>query len=319
MPELSVVIPVFNEAQNIPRLLEAVRAVLQEHDYELILVNDGSDDLTAETILQHTDERTLLVDLDKNYGQAAAMRAGTEKSSGLYIAFLDGDLQNDPADIPAMLQLLKTSGTGMVTGNRKNRKDGFWLRRLPSYMANWLIRKTTGVHIKDYGCTLRILKRNYAEGLKLYGGLHRFIPVLATLQGAEMIQTDVRHHARVHGTSKYGLGRTFRVLKDLVLLSAIRRQPGRPRRIASPAGIICMLTGITALAALYINREGSAQFPMSFLYLPAIVLLVAGMVLTALHFFSSRMILAHRKKAAAIPYTIRRVYRADRPEPAMGL
>ncbi|MGB3005377.1 MAG: glycosyltransferase family 2 protein, partial [Chitinophagaceae bacterium] len=217
MRELSVVITVMNEEENIKPLLEAVRSALMNIDYELILVDDGSSDNTKQRILENADERTKLVELRKNYGQSTAMTAGIDYSTGKYVALLDGDLQNDPTDIPPMLDILKKDDWDVVAGNRKNRKDGFILRKIPSKIANAIIRRMTGVYIKDYGCTLKIFKREIAEELGLYGELHRFIPVLAKLQGARITQVDVKHHARVHGKSKYGISRTFKVMSDLVL------------------------------------------------------------------------------------------------------
>jgi glycosyltransferase involved in cell wall biosynthesis len=211
MPELSLVITVMNEEDNIKPLLEAVRTALADIDFEIVLVDDGSTDKTKQQVLDFSDERTTLVELRKNYGQSTAMTAGIDHSRGKYIALLDGDLQNDPADIPYMLDLLKKEDWDVVAGNRKNRKDGFLLRKIPSKIANALIRRMTGVYIKDYGCTLKLFKREIAEELGLYGELHRFIPVLAKMQGARITQVDVKHHARIHGKSKYGINRTFKV------------------------------------------------------------------------------------------------------------
>ncbi|MBK5272133.1 MAG: glycosyltransferase family 2 protein, partial [Bacteroidia bacterium] len=196
MRELSVVITVMDEQDNIKPLLESVRAALTGINYEIILVDDGSKDNTKQQILENADERTILVELRKNYGQSTAMTAGIDYSNGKCIALLDGDLQNDPEDIPAMLELLKKEDWDVVAGNRKNRKDGFILRKLPSKIANALIRRMTGVYIRDYGCTLKVFKRQIAEELGLYGELHRFIPVLAKLQGANITQVDVKHHPR---------------------------------------------------------------------------------------------------------------------------
>lgn len=309
MPELSVVIPVFNEEQNIHPLLDAIRAALQGLDYEMVLVNDGSTDTTTKEILHHTDERIVLVELEKNYGQSAAMRAGTEHSSGQYIVFLDGDLQNDPADIPIMLQLLKTVNKDVVAGNRKKRQDGFWLRKLPSQIANGLIRIMTGVHIKDYGCTLRVFKRKYAEGLKLYGGLHRFIPVLATMQGASIVQTDIRHHPRVHGKSKYGLSRTFKVLKDLLLMTALRRIPATARYIAAPAGVICFLLGAVTLITLKLLAQGHDPLSNDPFYYPAIIFLCGGLLLITGKIVALKRIKDHCKRAALQPYTVKQIFR----------
>ena len=162
MPELSVVITVMNEEDNIQPLLAAVKTALDKIDYEIILVDDGSTDATKKKILQYGDERTILVELRRNYGQSTAMTAGIDHSKGTYVALLDGDLQNDPTDIPPMLNLLKNEDWDVVAGNRANRKDGMLLRKIPSQIANALIRRMTGVYIKDYGCTLKIFKREIA-------------------------------------------------------------------------------------------------------------------------------------------------------------
>jgi glycosyltransferase involved in cell wall biosynthesis len=165
MRELSVVIPVMNEEDNIQPLLEAVHNALAELDYEIILVDDGSSDSTKKQVLKYADDRTIFVELRKNYGQSTAMTAGIDYAQGTYIAMIDGDLQNDPTDIPAMLNLLKEGDWDVVAGNRKNRQDGALLRKFPSRIANALIRRWTGVYIRDYGCTLKVFRREIAEDL----------------------------------------------------------------------------------------------------------------------------------------------------------
>src|SRR6266536_5252145 len=202
MRELSVVITVMDEEDNIKPLLENIRTALKGIDYEIVLVDDGSTDKTKLQVLNYADERTVFVELRKNYGQSTAMTAGIDYSSGKYIALLDGDLQNDPSDIPSMLEKLKTEDWDVVAGNRRNRKDGTFLRKIPSKIANAVIRGMTKVYIRDYGCTLKVFKREIAEDLGLYGELHRFIPVLAAMQGARIVQVDVKHHARKFGKSK---------------------------------------------------------------------------------------------------------------------
>ena len=250
MKELSVVITVLNEEENISPLLKSVREALAGIDFEIVLVDDGSTDKTNQQILEYSDDRTILVQLRKNYGQSNAMTAGIDHSSGLYIALLDGDLQNDPTDIPAMLDLLKKEDWDVVAGNRKNRKDGMFLRKIPSNIANALIRRMTGVYIKDYGCTLKLFKREIAEELGLYGELHRFIPVLAKLQGASITQVDVKHHARQHGKSKYGINRTFKVMSDLVLMVFMRRYMQKPMHLFGTMGFISL--GLGLLINLYL-------------------------------------------------------------------
>ena len=250
MKELSVVITVLNEEENIRPLLKSVREALAGIDFEIVLVDDGSTDKTKQQIIEYSDDRTILVQLRKNYGQSNAMTAGIDHSSGLYIALLDGDLQNDPSDIPAMLDLLKKEDWDVVAGNRKNRKDGMFLRKIPSNIANALIRRMTGVYIKDYGCTLKLFKREIAEELGLYGELHRFIPVLAKLQGASITQVDVKHHARQHGKSKYGINRTFKVMSDLVLMVFMRRYMQKPMHLFGTMGFISL--GLGLLINLYL-------------------------------------------------------------------
>jgi len=243
MRELSVVITVMNEEDNIYPMVQAVEDALSAIDYELIFVDDGSTDATRTRIKDKVNDRVILVELRKNYGQSTAMTAGIDHTTGKYVALLDGDLQNDPTDIPGMLQLLKNEDWDVVAGNRKNRKDGMFLRKIPSKIANYLIRRWTKVFIKDYGCTLKIFKREIAEDLGLYGELHRFIPVLAAMQGARITQVDVKHHARLHGTSKYGLGRTFRVMSDLVTMVFFRRYIQKPMHLFGTMGFVSLFFG----------------------------------------------------------------------------
>ena len=254
MRELSVVVTVLNERDNIQPLIFAIRDALSNIDYEVVFVDDGSDDGTQKVIKNYADERIKLVELRKNYGQSTAMTAGIDHSSGNYIALLDGDLQNDPTDIPFMLQKLKDEDWDVVAGNRKNRKDGMFLRKLPSSIANALIRKMTGVYIKDYGCTLKLFKREIAEDLGIYGELHRFIPVLAKLQGASITQVDVKHHARRFGNSKYGLNRTFKVMSDLILMVFFRKYIQKPMHLFGTMGFISLGLGILINAYLLILK-----------------------------------------------------------------
>ena len=241
--ELSVVIPVMNEEDNVQPMVEAVQNALQGIDYEIIFVDDGSTDATRPRIKALVNTHISLVELRRNYGQSTAMSAGIDFSKGKYIAMLDGDLQNDPTDIPMMLNLLKTEDWDVVAGNRANRKDGFILRKIPSKIANALIRRMTGVYIKDYGCTLKIFRREIAEDLGLYGELHRFIPVLAKQQGARITQVNVKHHPRRFGKSKYGIGRTFRVMSDLITMVFFRKYIQKPMHLFGTMGFVSFFIG----------------------------------------------------------------------------
>ncbi len=232
-----------NEEDNVQPLLEAINDALINYEFEVILVDDGSTDETVSRIKRYADHRVKLIIFQRNFGQTTAMQAGIDYASGEYIVTLDGDLQNDPTDIPMMLEKLETEGWDVVAGNRKNRQDGAFLRKIPSKIANAIIRNATDVHIRDYGCTLRVYKAYVAKGMELYGELHRFIPVLARLQGAKIAQVDVKHHPRVHGSSKYGLGRTFKVMSDLILMIFMQKYFRRPIHLFGPIGIVTFAMG----------------------------------------------------------------------------
>ena len=241
--ELSIVVTLLDEQDNVKPLLEQIRSALEGFEYEMILVDDGSTDATVAQIKRYADERVRLIVLRGNHGQTAAMSAGIAEASGEYIATMDGDLQNDPSDIPFMLFKLKSEDWDVVTGNRKARQDGLLLRKIPSRIANKLIRSLTGVSISDYGCTLKVFRNEIAKSIGLYGELHRFIPILAALEGSRITEVDVKHHPRRHGKSKYGLGRTFKVMSDLVLMTFFRKYFRRPIHFFGPIGIMLFLMG----------------------------------------------------------------------------
>ncbi len=250
MKKLSIVIPVMDEEENIKPLFKELREALEGIDYELIFVDDGSSDRTVELIKENSDERVKLVVFNRNYGQTSAMAAGIDAAEGELIATIDGDLQNDPKDIPAMIEKLESGGWDVVAGIRAKRQDGFLLRKIPSKIANWIIRKTTGVYISDYGCTLKLFKKNVAKNLGLYGELHRFIPVLAQLYGAKMTQMNVQHHSRIHGISKYGIGRTFKVISDLMLMLFFQKYGNKPMHLFGTLGF--GMFGFGTLIDLYL-------------------------------------------------------------------
>jgi len=194
-------------------------------------------------IKKYANTRTKLVIFNRNYGQTTALAAGIDQATGEYIATMDGDLQNDPTDLPGMLQKAIDEEWDVVAGRRANRKDGFVLRKIPSKIANWIIRNSTNVHLKDYGCTLRVYKAEIAQNMGLYGELHRFIPVLAKQEGAKMTEVDVKHHPRIHGTSKYGLSRTFKVIADLILMLFFQKYFQRPIHLFGGLGLLAFLLG----------------------------------------------------------------------------
>ncbi|MCB2081062.1 MAG: glycosyltransferase family 2 protein, partial [Rickettsiales bacterium] len=229
--ELSVIIPVYNERDNIAPMLEALHSALASITHEVIFVDDGSSDDTVAQILTHKHPHIRVLVFTRNYGQTSAMAAGIEAAEGTYIVTLDGDLQNDPGDIPLMLNRLKEEKLDMVAGRRAKRKDGFFLRKIPSRIANYLIRRISRVRVQDYGCTLKVFRADLAKRLDLFGELHRFIPILADIEGARIAEMDVRHHPRRFGTSKYGLSRTLRVASDLLLMGFFLRWRQKPMHL----------------------------------------------------------------------------------------
>jgi glycosyltransferase involved in cell wall biosynthesis len=219
MKKLSLVICVFNEEPNIKPLSDQIKTALATIDFEAIFVDDGSTDNTRAEILKIDDPRFLLVELKRNYGQSSALQAGIDQADGEFVALIDGDLQNDPMDVPKMLKMIEDEEWDMVAGVRANRKDGMFLRKVPSKIANYMIRKSTGIHMKDLGCTLKIFTRETIKSIHIYGELHRYIPALIALEGATRItQVDVNHRPREFGSSKYNLSRTTRVMSDLILM-----------------------------------------------------------------------------------------------------
>jgi glycosyltransferase involved in cell wall biosynthesis len=308
MRELSVIITVINEEESIKPLLESIRDALDGIDYEVVFVDDGSTDKTRHRILENSDERTVLVELRKNYGQSTAITAGIDHSKGKYIALMDGDLQNDPDDIPDMLTLLKKEDWDVVAGNRKYRKDGFILRIIPSKVANSIIRRMTGVYIKDYGCTLKIFRREIAEELGLYGELHRFIPVLAKMQGAKITQVDVKHHSRQFGKSKYGINRTFRVLSDLVLMVFFRRYLQKPMHLFGTMGFISLGLGIIINLYLLVLKILGHDIWGKPLLILGLILLLGGIQLITIGILAEINVRTYFESQNKKTYQVRRVY-----------
>lgn len=251
MKKLSLVICVWNEEPNIKPLSDQIKQALKEIDFEAIFVDDGSTDNTREEIRKINDERFVLVELKRNYGQSSALQAGIDQAEGEFIALIDGDLQNDPADVPSMLKMIEQESWDMVAGVRANRKDGMFLRKVPSKIANYMIRRATGIHMKDLGCTLKIFTNETIKNIHIYGELHRYIPMLITLEGATRItQIDVNHRPREFGSSKYNLSRTTRVMSDLVLMVFFKKYMQRPMHFFGNIGIITL--GIGVLINLYL-------------------------------------------------------------------
>jgi glycosyltransferase involved in cell wall biosynthesis len=280
-PAVSVVVPIYNELESIPHLLTALAAQLQAANlvYEILCVDDGSSDgsdrLLKQSALERDDLRVVL--LRRNYGQTAAMAAGFAYASGRVIVTIDGDLQNDPSDIPMLMQLLD-EGYDLVSGWRKHRQDKSLTRVIPSKIANWLIGWVTGVKLHDYGCSLKAYRSELVADMNLYGELHRFLPALAFIEGAKITEVPVKHHARQFGQSKYGLDRTFRVVMDLLTISFMRTFLTRPMHVFGLFGLLFLAMGILISGHLAYVRlilgEDIGQRPLLIL---AVVLLLAGL------------------------------------------
>ena len=245
--DMSIVIPVYNEAPNISPLCAEIRTALETtgKEYEVIFVNDGSTDTTLSELkaAKKVDSRIKIIDLNRNFGQTPAIMAGFDLSKGNIVVTMDGDLQNDPADIP---QLAETLGDryDLVSGWRKSRKDNFLLRVLPSKIANWIISSVLKVRLHDYGCTLKAYKRTVIKNMRLYGEMHRFIPAIASWNGAKITELEVNHRPRKAGKTKYGINRTIKIMLDLPLIVFLSEYRTKPIRFFGGIGLISGLLGI---------------------------------------------------------------------------
>ena len=284
--KLSLVIPVMNEEANIEPLIKKITESLPNLEYEIVFVDDGSSDKTVENIKKFATKNTKIVVFNRNFGQSTAMQGGIDHASGELIATLDGDLQNDPSDIPLMIEKLEKENWDVVAGIRAKRQDGIFLRKIPSKIANWIIRKTTGVYISDYGCTLKLFKKDVAKNLNLYGELHRFIPVLAKMYGAKMTEMDVKHHSRIHGESKYGIGRTFKVISDLMLMLFFQKYKQRPMHLFGGLGSGMLFFGMIINFYLFIVKIFGNDIGDRPLLMLGVMLTLGGIQLIATGFLA---------------------------------
>ena len=308
-PEVSVVVPIHNEYESLPHLVDAIAASLNAAHlhYEIICVDDGSTDNSAVLLKQLAQSRSDLraVILRRNYGQTAAMAAGFSCAKGRVIVTLDGDLQNDPADIPVMLAKLE-DGYDLVSGWRKNRQDAALTRLLPSKIANWLIGLVTGVKLNDYGCSLKAYRAELVADMNLYGELHRFLPALAFIEGARITELPVRHHARRFGKSKYGLDRTFRVIMDLLTVWFMRKFLTKPMHVFGLFGVGSIALGtaiglyLTVLKIAYGVSIGNRP-----LLILAVVLVLAGVQLFSVGLLAELLMRTYHESQGRPIYRIR--------------
>jgi glycosyltransferase involved in cell wall biosynthesis len=313
---ISVIVPLKDEEANVRPLCDRVRAALDgEAAWELVLVDDGSSDGTFTELeaVAAADARVKIVGLRRNFGQSAAMQAGLDAASGDVIVTMDGDLQNDPADIPRMLARLD-EGYDAVLGQRMNRQDKLILRRVPSLCANWLIRKVLGVPFKDFGCTLRAMRREVTQDLVLYGEMHRFITALVIQQGARVTQLPVRHHARAAGKSKYNLTRTVRVLLDLLTVKFQGSFQTRPMHLFGGVGLVCMMLGLFCAAASVVMKYtmglGMTANP---LFLFAAVAGLIGVQFVSLGLMGEVLTRVYFESRGKRPYAVRQRRNLDTP------
>jgi glycosyltransferase involved in cell wall biosynthesis len=315
IPELSIVVPIYNEAESLPHLVNEIGKSMSaiEMSYEIICVDDGSQDDSIEILRQLTQQRSDLkaVLLRRNYGQTPAMAAGFQFAQGKAIVTLDGDLQNDPADIPLLLAKLE-EGYDMVSGWRKNRQDNTLTRLIPSKLANLLIAKVTGVRLHDYGCSLKVYRSELIADMNLYGELHRFLPALAFIEGARIAELPVRHHSRRFGKSKYGLGRTFRVLMDLLTIYFMKKFLTRPMHVFGLLGLTSLSIG--TLMGLYLSfvkvilNQNIGDRPLLIL---AVLLVLAGVNLFSFGLLGELLMRTYHESQKRPIYRVREVLGVD--------
>ncbi len=309
--ELSIVIPIYNERENIPKLYEELKEVLDKlnKSYEIIFVDDGSTDGSYEILkeLAQKDSRVKVIKFRRNYGQTAAMYAGFQYAEGEVIITMDGDLQNDPKDIPKLLEKIE-EGYDIVSGWRKNRKDNFLTRTLPSKIANWLISKVTGVELHDYGCTLKAYRKEVAKNYRLYGDMHRFLPAVAKGFGAKVTEIVVNHRPRLYGKSKYGISRTIRVLLDILLVKFLNDYLNKPMYVFGGLGLLLM--GLGFLIMLYLSVEKiffGASIGGRPLLLLGVLLFLSGLQLLSTGIIAEVVIRTYYESKRDVPYRVAEV------------
>jgi glycosyltransferase involved in cell wall biosynthesis len=317
MTRLSVVIPIKDERDNLRPLHDRLRQTLDPLGltYEVILVDDGSTDgsfAVLEELAAH-DSRLKVVRLRRNFGQTPALQAGIDWSSGEVLVTMDGDLQNDPSDIPVLLDKL-AEGYDAVLGLRANRQDHWLIRKLPSLLGNWLIRKVTGVPIKDMGCTLRAMRRDLAEALPLYGELHRFVPVLAQQYGGRLAQIPVQHHARTAGKTKYNLTRTVRVILDLITVKFLHSYLTRPMHVMGVAGLFSIGLGVLSfLATIWIKARAGIFMTGNPLLLFSMMLELVGVQFISMGLLGEVLIRTYFESQGKTAYSVRSTLNLDEP------
>ncbi len=309
--KLSVVIPIYNEEENIKALYDELKGVLDSlgYDYEIIFIDDGSSDTSLAVLetIQRQDQRLVVVSFRRNFGQTAAMSAGFDYATGDVIVTMDGDMQNDPHDIPRFLEKM-AEGYDLVSGWRHDRQDPFLSRRLPSMLANKIISLVTGVHLHDYGCTLKTFRKEITRGIRLYGEMHRFIPAIASGMGGRIAEVKVNHRPRRFGKSKYGISRTIRVILDLLTVKFLLSYATRPIQVFGLLGIISGGIGFCLALVLTIERQFFGM-PLANrpLLLLAVLLIFMGMQFISLGLLGEMQARTYHESQNKPIYTVRKV------------
>ena len=315
---VSVVIPLYNEEENVEILNERLGATMKNiGDYEIVYVDDGSTDGTLRLLeqIQAQDENVIVLSLRRNFGQTAAFAAGFDFARGDVIVTMDGDLQNDPTDIPKLLEAIKEYD--LVSGWRKKRQDNF-SRTFPSKIANWLISNVTGVRLHDYGCSLKAYRRDVVKNLKLYGEMHRFIPALASWYGASICEIPIRNINRERGKSHYGIGRTFRVFFDLMTIRFLLKYMSRPLHFFGSLGALGMVTGsiisVVLLGLKILHPDQSLIDQHGPMFVVGAVLIVAGIQMLAIGLLGELQVRHYYTSQHPASYAIERMVRLHNPE-----
>ena len=309
-PQLSLVIPLYNEAENVAPLTAQIDKALANYSYELIYIDDCSTDTTRQEILGLKHPKVSLIELKKNYGQSLALAAGIAYASGPYIVTLDGDMQNDPTDIPAMLEKLEQEDFDLIIGFRKNRKDSF-LKKIPSKIANFIIRKATKFNIKDQGCALKVFTSETAKEINMYGEMHRFISLLAFLNGARIAQVPVKHHPRKFGKSKYGLGRTIKVVNDILLILFQRNYLQKPMYLFGNMGLFFFALGAIINGYLLYEKIIGNEIGHRPLVFLGVLFIVVGIQLFTSGLIIDLQMRTYFESQKQKPYKVRKIHKPD--------
>jgi glycosyltransferase involved in cell wall biosynthesis len=308
---LSIVVPLYNEQDNVELLTQKIHESLKGYNYQIIYIDDFSTDSTKKVVYGMNDNSVALIELKKNYGQSLALAAGIDYAQGEYIITMDGDLQNDPSDIPQMLEFALSGEYDLITGIRQKRKDSL-VKKIPSKIANFLVRRVTKLDIKDNGCALKIFTKEIAKGLNLYGEMHRFITLLAFLEGAQIKQVPVKHHARHAGKSKYGLERVFKVVADMMLLLFIRKYFQRPIHLFGIFGVLLIIFGVLIEAYLLIVKFGFGEdIGTRPLLIFGMMFILGGIQLFTIGIVMELLIRTYYESQSKRPYRIKKITIGD--------